>query len=632
MKNRIIELVKTYLLFLCIFALQKPLFMLFYHTLYQGVPCADWWRVIWHGLVLDTSVAAYFTVVPGLLAVVSAWSRTGILHWIYRGYYILVSLLIAFIFVVDLSLYDYWGFRLDATPIFYFLSSPQDAVASVSGWFIALGLVAVIVYAALLYGLFHAMLLNKCVWNMPATRFPLLVSFALLVLTGLLFIPIRGGFSVASMNTGHVYFSTDQRLNHAAINPAFSLMESLSKQKNFAEQYRFMPADEAARQMSRLIDPAVRDPKIVAPADTLWNLSAAPRPDILIIVLESFSAHLMGSLGGEPVAVNLDSLAAEGVLFTNFYANGTRTDKGLVAILSGYPAQPTTSIMKYPRKSQSLPGLARSLGQAGYEAHYYYGGDVNFTNMQSYLRASGFSTIVSDVDFPLTQQLSKWGVHDHLVFRRLLDDLTAEAEGESAPAATAEAQTPGRAPRLRVLQTSSSHEPFDVPYHRFDNPRVNAFAYTDSCVGDFIRRFRCLPQWHNTLVVLVPDHQGAYPNLGNLNVERYRVPLILTGGVIRTPRRVDIYGTQQDLAATLLSQLGLPHDEFTFSKDLMNPEAPHFAFFTCPDAFGFVTPSNRLIYDCQSARVAVDEGAAPGENLLPGQAYLQSLYDDLAGR
>ena len=160
MKNRTIELVKTYLLFLCIFALQKPLFMLFYHTLYQGVPCADWWRVIWHGLVLDTSVAAYFTVVPGLLAVISAWSRTDILHWIYRGYYILVSLLIAFIFVVDLSLYGYWGFRLDATPIFYFLSSPQDAVASVSGWFIALGLVAVIVYAALLYGLFHAMLLN----------------------------------------------------------------------------------------------------------------------------------------------------------------------------------------------------------------------------------------------------------------------------------------------------------------------------------------------------------------------------------------------------------------------------------------------------------------------------------------
>lgn len=637
MKHRIFELIKTYLLFLGIFALQKPLFMLFYHALYAGVPCADWGRVIWHGLVLDTSVAAYFTVVPGLLAVVSAWSRTGILHWIYKGYYILVSLLLALIFVVDVSLYDYWGFRLDATPIFYFRSSPQDAVASVSTWFIALGLVAVGVYAFLLYGLFHAVLLRRRVWNVPATRSPLLVSFVLLVLTASLFIPIRGGFSVASMNTGHVYFSTDQRLNHAAVNPAFSLMESLSKQKNFAGQYRFMAADEAARRMRGLMDPAVGQTQPVgapaqapvAPADTLWALSAAPRPDILLIVLESFSAHLMGSLGGEPVAVNLDSLSSEGVLFTNFYANGTRTDKGLVAILSGYPAQPTTSIMKYPHKSQSLPGLARSLGQAGYKAHYYYGGDVNFTNMQSYLRSSGFSDIVSDVDFPLVQQLSKWGVPDHWVFRRLLDDLEAEAETEgAAPAATAET----RAPRFRVLQTSSSHEPFDVPYHRYDNPRVNAFAYTDSCVGDFMRRFRALPQWEHTLVVLVPDHQGAYPDLGNLSVERYHIPLILTGGVVRAPRRVDIYGSQQDIAATLLSQLGLPHGDYTFSKDLMNPAAPHFAFFTCPDAFGFVTPANHLIYDCQSARTVVDGGAARGANLLPGQAYLQSLYDDLAGR
>lgn len=173
MKARIFELVKTYLLFLCIFALQKPLFMLFYHTLYAGVSCADWGRAIWHGLVLDTSVAAYFTVLPGLLAVVSAWSRTDILHVIYRSYYILVSLLLAFIFVVDLALYDYWGFRLDATPIFYFLSSPQDAVAGVSTWFIALGLVAVGVYAFLLYGLFHAVLLRRRVWHMPATRSPL---------------------------------------------------------------------------------------------------------------------------------------------------------------------------------------------------------------------------------------------------------------------------------------------------------------------------------------------------------------------------------------------------------------------------------------------------------------------------
>ncbi|MDE6439874.1 MAG: sulfatase-like hydrolase/transferase [Bacteroidales bacterium] len=627
MKKNILELVKTYVLFLCVFVLQKPLFMLFYHSIYTDFPAGDWWRVIWHGLVLDTSVAAYFTVVPGLLAIASAWTRADALRWFYRAYYILASLFIALVFTVDLALYDYWGFRLDATPVFYFLSSPQDAMASVSGWFIVLGLTGFLAYAALIYSLFDGVLLCRCIWNrMPVSRCPLLTSVVMLLLTATLIIPLRGGFTVVSMNMGHVYFSTDQRLNHAAINPVFSLMDSFSKQKNFDSQYRFMTAAEAARRMRGLIDPAVRDKKIVAPADTLWALSAAPRPDIFFIILESFSVHLMESFGGEPVAVNLDSIAKEGVLFTHFYANGTRTDKGLVAILSGYPAQPTTSLMKYPHKTQNLPSIARSLGRAGYETYYYYGGDVNFTNMQSYLRSSGFSDVVSDVKFPFIQQRqSKWGVLDHCVFGRLLDDLRAEAEAET------EAQTPGRAPRFRVLQTSSSHEPFDVPYHRFDNPAVNAFAYTDSCVGDFIRQLRRLPQWEHTLVVLVPDHQAGYPSLSNLDVERYRIPLILTGGVVRAPRRVDIYGSQQDIAATLLSQLGLPHGEYTFSKDLMNPDAPHFAFFTSPDAFGFVTPSNSIIYNIQAAQVAVDEGAGRGANLLPGQAYLQSLYDDLAG-
>ena len=183
------------------------------------------------------------------------------------------------------------------------------------------------------------------------------VSGVLLLLTGLLFIPIRGGFTVSTMNTGKVYFSTNQRLNHAAINPAFSLMESLSKQKDFGKQYRFMEAAAADRIFSGLVDPAVLR-KDSAPADSLrqtpdslHSLFTTQRPDVLLVILESFSSRLMTALGGEPdVAVQLDSLAQEGVLFTNFYANSFRTDRGLVAILSGYPAQPTTSIMKYPRR------------------------------------------------------------------------------------------------------------------------------------------------------------------------------------------------------------------------------------------------------------------------------------------
>lgn len=457
MKDRLIGFIKTYCLFVCIFVLQKPLFMLFYKSLYPDASCADWFSVIWHGLPLDLSLAGYLTAIPGFLFITSVWTLSKSLHRIWCGYFLFISVLISIIFTVDLGLYEYWGFRLDATPLFYFFSSPKDAVASVSIWMVLGGIVAMAVYAVVLYAVFYGILLQKKLllrMKLPYRR--LKVSGILLLMTGLLFIPIRGGFTVSTMNVGKVYFSAEQRLNHAAINPAFSLMESLAKQKDFSKQYRFMEAAEADRLFKDMLEPAgaggqtEETDSVLQPADSLHTLFNTQRPDVLFVILESFSSRLMTALGGEPnIAVHLDSLSKEGVLFTNFYANSFRTDRGLVAILSGYPAQPTTSIMKYPRKTQSIPAIAGSLRKAGYGTKYYYGGDADFTNMRSYLMSSGFEDIVSDQDFPVTERLSKWGAHDHLVFNRLLEDLKAEAaEG------TAEEKTP----HFRVLQTSSSHE------------------------------------------------------------------------------------------------------------------------------------------------------------------------------
>lgn len=632
MKERLIGFLKTYFLIVCIFILQKPLFMFYYGALYADVSWTDWWAVMWHGLPLDLSLAGYLTAIPGLLFIVSAWTLSDTLRRVWSGYFVFVSILLSLIFTVDMGLYEYWGFRLDATPLFYFFSSPKDAVASVSVWMVIGGILAMAVYAVVIYAIFYFVLLRKS--NYQQMKLPyrrLTVSGVLLLMTGLLFIPIRGGFTVSTMNTGKAYFSTNQRLNHAAINPAFSLMESLAKQKDFGKQYRFMEAAKAEHIFSGLVDSAVSGKGTVLPdslrqeADSVHSLFNISRPNVVFVILESFSSKLMKTLGGLPnVAVQLDSLAQEGVLFTNFYANSFRTDRGLVAILSGYPAQPTTSIMKYPRKTQSIPAIAGSLRQAGYHTKYYYGGDADFTNMRSYLMSSGFAEIISDENFSVSDRLSKWGVHDHLVFRRFLDDLKSEVEGYSPEKTT---------PHFRVIQTSSSHEPFEVPYRRLENDRLNAFAYTDSCIGDFVKRYRELPQWENTVILFVPDHLGAYPeHIGNLEVARYQIPLVMVGGVVRRPLRIDTYGSQHDIAATLLAQLSLPHQEFTFSKDMLDAGSPHFAFFTVPDAFGMITLDNQLIYSNESQTIVVDEGTEKGKNLKPGQAYLQKLYDDIAVR
>ena len=265
-----------------------------------------------------------------------------------------------------------------------------------------------------------------------------------------MFIPIRGGVTTSTANVGMVYFSRNQFLNHSAINPCFSLIASLSKQQDFAAQFDFFPEEKRKEIVGTLYErpDSCRD----IPTRKVLNTT---RPNILILLMESFSANTIEVLGGEPgVTPNLNRLSREGILFSNAYANSFRTDRGTVAILNGYLAQPTTSIMKYPAKSQTLPSIAKSLGAAGYRSEMLYGGDINFTNMQSYFYSSGYSAITSDKDFPLTDRLSKWGANDDVTFHYLynvLSERKADAE-----------------PWMTTFLTLSSHEPFEVPYHRLE--------------------------------------------------------------------------------------------------------------------------------------------------------------------
>ena len=613
MKTRFKYFFLTYVFFVLIFIIQKPLFMLYHLSLFKEARWQDWFLVPYHGLPLDFSLAGYLTIIPGLLLVCTIWSRKRLWRRLAKAYFAVIAIVLSAVFVIDLGLYRYWGFRLDTTPLFYFCSSPGDALASAGAWELIGGIVAFMVLAALLYALFHLLLRDDVLEKklLPLNRPFFTLLFVLL--WAALFIPIRGGFTVSTMNVGKVYFSENMRLNHAATNPLFSLLVSLLQQENFKRQYRFMKDDEAGKLVAQMYDQDVVHQSYQPPRQ--WILTTA-RPNVLFVVMESFSSKLMASLGGERnVAVNLDRLSAEGLLFRHFYATSFRTDRGLVSILSGFPSLPTNSLMKMPKVSQGLPSIAACLRKVGYTAEYYYGGDADFTNMRSYLKGTGFGKIVCDEDFPVSDRLSKWGVPDHLLFEKVLSILQHGKHQK---------------PWFKVVQTSSSHEPFDVPYHRLNDKTLNAFAYTDSCVGHFVDELKKLPLWKNTLVVLVPDHLGCYPqDIDNLSVERYQIPLIFLGGALKGPGTVGVCGSQTDIAATLLGQMGIAHHEFTYSKDMFNPSSPHFAFFTFPDAFGLVDEDNQVVFNNVSKTVVLDRGKRSGKNLKRGKAYLQKIYDTI---
>ena len=632
--KQIIWFVKTYATFVVLFVLQKPLFLFLekgsatqpVDNIFTELPA-----VIWHGLPLDLSMAGYLSVIPGLLSIAVVWLKRDLVKPIMNIYFIIASLFITCSFVLNASLYPYWKYPLDSTPLFYFFTSPADAIASVSIWQVILSIVILIV---LTIGVWFTLRMRgekrRCYSRYSygyggfgsgkRNRFDDFdrhrgrTSIILLLLTGLLFLPIRGGITVSTMNTGQAYYSQNAYLNHSAVNPLFSLFESITHQEDFASQYRFMKDKEADKIFATMTSTSDENTYPLLNEATFKKGT----PDILIVIMESFASDIMPSMGSyKDVAVCLDSIAQQSILFTRFYANSFRTDRGMVSILSGYPAQPTTSIMRYPRKTSQLPSIARNLIKyKNYKTTYYYGGDADYCNMRSYLVSQGYQHIISDANFPIEDKISKWGVPDHILAARMMEDIKAQQNEKR--------------PMLRILQTSSSHEPFEVPYHRLKDKRLNAFAYTDSVMGAIVREYRKLPRWKNTLIVFVPDHVGSYKeNLNDHDRSRYQIPLILAGGAISRPMKVGIIGSQQDIAATLLGQLGVEHREFTFSKNMMSDATPKFAFFAVNDAFGVVSEENSLIYDNRAKRIVYDKGEK-GFNLKRGQAYLQKLYDDLA--
>ena len=632
--KQIIWFVKTYATFVVLFVLQKPLFLFLekgsatqpVDNIFTELPA-----VIWHGLPLDLSMAGYLSVIPGFLSIAVVWLKRDLVKPIMNIYFIIASLFITCSFLLNASLYPFWKYPLDSTPLFYFFTSPADAIASVSIWQVILSIVILIVltigvwftlrmrdekrqqYSRYSYG-YGGLGSGKRNRFDDFDRHRGRTSIILLLLTGLLFLPIRGGITVSTMNTGQAYYSQNAYLNHSAVNPLFSLLESITHQEDFASQYRFMKDKEADKIFATMTSTSDENTYPLLNEATFKKGT----PDILIVIMESFASDIMPSMGSyKDVAVCLDSIAQQSILFTRFYANSFRTDRGMVSILSGYPAQPTTSIMRYPRKTSQLPSIARNLAKyKNYKTTYYYGGDADFCNMRSYLVSQGYQHIISDANFPIEDKLSKWGVPDHIVAARMMEDIKAQQNEKR--------------PMLRILQTSSSHEPFEVPYHRLKDKRLNAFAYTDSVMGAIVREYRKLPRWKNTLIVFVPDHVGGYKeNLNDHDRSRYQIPLILAGGAISRPMKVGIIGSQHDIAATLLGQLGVEHREFTFSKNMMSDATPKFAFFAVNDAFGIVSEENSLIYDNRAKRIVYDKGEK-GFNLKRGQAYLQKLYDDLA--
>ena len=587
---------------LLVMAIEKPLFLLWYHAQAAEASAAELALVVWKGLKLDKTAAGYITALPLLVVLAALWIPGRWSRSVLKGYLLVIAAVAATAFAANLALYEYWAFPLDSSVLQY-LASPKEALASVTAGQLLLQL---LVAAAVFGGMAWCYLRVLRLYD-PARRSTHRAgsTLVLLLAAGVLFLPIRGGVSVATANVSKVYFSGRMFLNHAAVNPLFSFLSTLSDGDDALYEYEFFPEPERAA----IFEPLRGDLPAGIGTDTLLRTR---RPNVVLFLVESFGRSTVDErVGGEPVAPEFQRLKGEGVYFDNLFANSFRTDRGTVAVLSGFPAQTKMSVMKLPVKSQRLPSIARSLRREGYATSFYYGGDLNFTNTASYLYGTGFDRLTWQKDLHFDAPTSKWGYADDVVIDAFTDHVLAEAASQR--------------PFFAAMLTLSSHEPFDVPFAKFDDPMLNAMAFTDACLGRFVERVRQTPVWKDLLVILIADHAYPYPyGIANSDALRHRIPMLWLGGAVRRPAVVETYGSQSDLAATLLAQLGIAHGDFLFSRDLFDPARPKFGYWCFNNGFGVADAGGTTIFDCTSARVISPDSTAA--QLRDGKAMLQTTY------
>ncbi|MET0394155.1 MAG: sulfatase-like hydrolase/transferase [Chitinophagaceae bacterium] len=590
------------------FELLRALFLVYHRAKTATLSFSTILAAFTHGLRMDLSMAAYILMpvcLVVLLSLVIPFFRRSLFYHIYTAVILFVVLLVA---LCDLEIYNAWGFRIDATPLL-FLASPKEALASVSHlplFWILLGFLACFFVLLLVF----RRVLRRIFFRSPQSR-PVVTGLLLLGLMAALVIPIRGGLQLAPLNQSSVYFSTNNYANHAAINAPWNLLHSLfSKGISGKNPYQYIA--EPRRQT--VMDSLYRGG---GTQQQLTDFASAP-VNVIVVIWESFTEKATHSIiNNTPVTPRFNGLKQEGIYFSNVYACGDRTNKGVPAILSGYPSMPNTTVIHSPGKSAKLKVLSQVFKEKGYVTPFFYGGEPEFANIKSYLLHGGFDPIVGKDDFAAKDMNSKWGAHDGVVMQRVVSDLNRSAK-----------------PFFAVWLTLSSHEPFEAPVTPVFNGNdmtskfLNSLHYADAAVGDLVEQCSRQPWWSNTLLIITGDHGHRLPETGH-QADDFRIPMLWLGGALQQKGVViDKVMSQADIAATLLKQAGLPANDFPFSKNTLDPAVQPWAFFCFNDGFGFVNQYGRLVFDNVGKQPISQEGIVNPALTESGKVMQQSTYAD----
>ena len=605
---------RYFLFWIIFFFLERLIFLIYYSERISYLGISEIISTFWRALRLDFSMAAYISAIPAIVYIALLFlPSVKFPKIIAKTYVVFFVIVFSTIGISNLNLYREWGSKINFMALDMAISAPKEAIASTSSYPVIPMLSVLFAYM-----IFSVFLSNKVILYQVADRTKSLinkVSLSILLLS-ILFLAIRGGWQLSPINQSMSYFSSEPVLNHAAVNTEWNLIQDILNNKFGNENpYNYYNEEDAKKIVADLFK---------KPAEPTIQVIDSDRPNIVFIILESFTARLVEDLGGEKgVSPNFKRLVSEGILFENIYAASGRTDKGVVATLSGFPSQAIRSIMKQNDKQERLPAISQDLIQNGYSSSFYYGGESEFFNMKSYILSHGYQRMVDQHSFDKKDMNSKWGTYDDKVFSKNLNELDHAKQ-----------------PFFSTILTLTNHEPFELPEEPHfkgddvDSKFRSTTFYTDSCLGAYINEAKQKSWYKKTLFVVIADHGHRIPgNLMEYDPERYRIPLLFFGEVIKPEfkgSRINKIGNQTDLAATLLNQLKIDPKHFVWSKDLLNPGTAEFAFFNWDNGFGFANNEQIISFDNIGKNVILKKNSLNSNSdsvlISNGKAYMQEVY------
>jgi len=612
MQNSLSFLLKQFFLFFFFIEVFRTIFVVYYWDKLQVVatPFKETALAYINAVSLDVATASILIVIPWVLLNINTLFKSTIIKVILFIYTFGVIIFSTFIYIAELGIYNEWEEK-PTFKIFNYLKHPDEAIVSNP---IILTIILTIILVSVL-ALFYTLTKKLfATYDVKAKRNYKVVIFSLFVLPIIIFLGARGGWAEIPISQSTVYFSKHKVYNDIAISTVYNFIHSITENQsiiNGENPYKITLDDE---KREKILAEFMATPK----GCERESILTTDRPNIVLVIWESLSGDFIKNDKYRAVIPNIMKMSKKGILFTQTYASSTLSHEGLPSIFSGWPAIAGTYVTNLPSKFYKMPFLTQKLKANGYETAFYFGGQLRYGNLTSYMYGNGFDTIEEHSDIEMdSSKAGVLGYHDGYMLEYLKDKSSQMKE-----------------PFFSSLFTVSSHSPYDQPMEDViewgdgDKGYLNSVYYTDKSIGEFIKNAKRESWYKNTLFIFVADHSHHTPLAWSRADKRWHhIPMLFYGEVIKKEYRgkdIDKIISQRDIAATLLSQLNISHSEFEWSRDIFCKEYKENAYIMNKNGFGLITNEGSLTYDLKEDRIIYKDGNISSLK-TKGNIYMQKL-------